>query len=123
MLGRSSAEALVAKVRERGRVAPVHVLVATGVDADGNREILGVQGHARHLRCARRTRVGDWRDHARRGLAALAHQYAAHLMSATSKSSWEGVKALLHSIYDQPDAQAVHAHFDRVVDALAEKLP
>ena len=37
--------------------------------------------------------------------------------------SWPWVKALLHSIYDQPDAEAVHAQFDRVVDALAEKLP
>jgi transposase-like protein len=44
-------------------------------------------------------------------------------MSATPKSSWGWVKALLHSIYDQPDAEAVHAQFDRVVDALAEKLP
>ncbi len=30
---------------------------------------------------------------------------------------------MLHSIYDQPDAAAVHAQFDRVVDTLAEKLP
>jgi len=44
-------------------------------------------------------------------------------MSATPKSSWGWVKALLHSIYDQPDAEAVHAQFDRVVDALTEKLP
>ena len=44
-------------------------------------------------------------------------------MSATPKSGWGWVKALLHSIYDQPDAEAVHAPFDRVVDALAEKLP
>ena len=44
-------------------------------------------------------------------------------MSATPKSSWGWVKALLHSIYDQPDAEAVHAQFDRVVDALHEKLP
>ena len=49
--------------------------------------------------------------------------YAANLMSATPKSSWGWVKALLHSIYDQPDAEAVHAQFDRVVDALSEKLP
>ncbi|CAI9413375.1 IS256 family transposase IS1081 [Nocardioides sp. T2.26MG-1] len=49
--------------------------------------------------------------------------YAANLMSATPKSSWPWVKALLHSIYDQPDAEAVHAQFDRVVDALTEKLP
>ena len=49
--------------------------------------------------------------------------YTATLMSATPKSSWGWVKALLHSIYDQPDATAVHAQFDRVVDALAGKLP
>lgn len=49
--------------------------------------------------------------------------YAANQMSATPKSSWGWVKALLHSIYDQPDSGAVHAQFDRVVDALAEKLP
>src|SRR4029450_12055946 len=41
----------------------------------------------------------------------------------TPKSSWGWVRALLHSIYDQPDAEAVHAQFDRVVDALTEKLP
>jgi putative transposase len=44
-------------------------------------------------------------------------------MSATPKSAWGWVKALLHSVYDQPDAAAVHAQFDRVLDALGEKLP
>ena len=38
-----AADALVLKVREGGRVVPVHVLVATGVNADGHREILGVR--------------------------------------------------------------------------------
>ena len=33
------------------------------------------------------------------------------------------MKALLHSIYDQPDADAVNAQFERVVASLAEKLP
>jgi putative transposase len=33
------------------------------------------------------------------------------------------VRALLHSVYDQPDANSVHAQFDRVLDALADKLP
>ena len=31
--------------------------------------------------------------------------------------------ALLHSVYDQPDADAVHAQFDRILDALVDKLP
>ena len=29
----------------------------------------------------------------------------------------------MHSIYDQPDAEAVHAQFDRVVDALSREAP
>jgi putative transposase len=33
----------VLKVREGGRVVNVHALVATGVNADGHRQILGVQ--------------------------------------------------------------------------------
>src|SRR3712207_692014 len=38
-----AADALVLKVREGGRVVGVHALVATGVNADGHREILGLQ--------------------------------------------------------------------------------
>ena len=49
--------------------------------------------------------------------------YAANLMSVTPKSAWGWVRALLHSVYDQPDAASVHAQFARVLDALEEKLP
>lgn len=142
-----AADALVLKVREGGRVVPVHALVATGINADGHREVLGVQ-------VATSEDGAGWlaffRDLTARGLSGVklvttdAHpgltraiaatlpgaawqrcrtHYAANLMSATPKSSWGWVKALLHSIYDQPDAPAVHAQFDRVVDALTEKLP
>lgn len=142
-----AADALVLKVREGGRVVPVHVLVATGVNADGHREILGVQVTTSEDGAGW---LAFFRDLTARGLSGVklvtsdAHaglvnaiaatipgaawqrcrtHYAANLMSATPKSSWPWVKALLHSIYDQPDAEAVHAQFDRVVDALAEKLP
>jgi putative transposase len=142
-----AADALVLKVREGGRVVPVHVLVATGVNADGHREILGVQVTTSEDGAGW---LAFFRDLTARGLAGVklvtsdAHaglvnaiaatipgaawqrcrtHYAANLMSVTPKSSWPWVKALLHSIYDQADAEAVHAQFDRVVDALAEKLP
>ena len=142
-----AADALVLKVREGGRVVPVHVLVATGVNADGHREILGVQvtssedgagwlGFFRDLTARGLSGVKLVTSDAHRGLVSAIEatlpgaswqrcrtHYAANLMSATPKSSWGWVKALLHSIYDQPDADAVHAQFDRVVDALAEKLP
>ena len=44
-------------------------------------------------------------------------------MSHTPKHAWGAVKALLHSVYDQPDADAVHAQFDRIVADLAVRLP
>jgi transposase-like protein len=142
-----AADALVLKVREGGRVVPVHVLVATGVNADGHREVLGVQVTSSEDGAGW---LGFFRDLTARGLfgvklvtsdahagltAAIAAtipgaawqrcrtHYAANLMSLTPKSSWGWVKALLHSIYDQPDADAVHAQFDRVIDALVHKLP
>ncbi|WP_422758807.1 IS256 family transposase [Paenarthrobacter sp. C1] len=142
-----AADALVLKVREGGRVVPVHVLVATGVNADGHREILGVQvtssedgagwlAFFRDLTARGLTGVKLVTSDAHAGLVSAIGatlpgaawqrcrtHYAANLMSQTPKSSWGWVKALLHSIYDQPDAEAVHAQFDRVVDALAEKLP
>ena len=36
---------------------------------------------------------------------------------------WPTVKAMLHSVYDQPDAQSVNAQFDRLLDYVEDKLP
>jgi YVTN family beta-propeller protein len=44
-------------------------------------------------------------------------------MSACPKASWPWVKTMLHSVYDQPDTASVHAQFDRLVAAVADKLP
>ena len=49
--------------------------------------------------------------------------YAANLMSTCPKASSPWVKTVLHSVYDQPDAKSVAAQYDRVLNALAEKLP
>ena len=125
----------------------VHALLATGVNADGYREILGL-----HVTSAEDGAgwLGFFRDLTARGLSGVtlitsdAHRglteaigatlpgaswqrcrthYAANLMSVTPKSAWGWVRALLHPVYDQPDAASVHAQFGRVLDALAEKLP
>jgi putative transposase len=142
-----AADALVLKVREGGRTVKVHALVATGVNAEGYREILGLQVTSAEDGAGW---LAFFRDLVARGLTGVAlvtsdaHQglvaaigatlpgaawqrcrthYAANLMSATPKSTWGWVKALLHSVYDQPDAKAVHAQFDRVLDTLTDKLP
>ncbi len=142
-----AADALTMKVREGGRVVNVHALVATGVNADGHREVLGLDvtsaedgagwlAFFRGLTARGLSGVQLVTSDAHPGLvgaigATLAGaswqrcrtHYAANLMAVTPKASWGWVKAMLHSIYDQPDAAAVHAQFDRVVEALAEKLP
>ncbi len=142
-----AADALVLKVREGGRVVNVHTLVAIGVNADGHREILGLQvtsaedgagwlAFFRDLTARGLTGVQLVTSDAHRGLVdaigatlpGAAWQrcrthYAANLMAACPKASWPWVRALLHSVYDQPDAASVHAQFDRVLDALADKLP
>ena len=44
-------------------------------------------------------------------------------MSVTPKSMWPAVKAMLHSVYDQPDSDAVQAQFERLLDYVDGKLP
>ena len=142
-----AADALTMKVREHGRVINAVVLLATGVNADGHREVLG-------LRVATSETGAAWNeffaDLVARGLGGVrlvtsdAHtglkdaiaanlpgavwqrcrtHYAANLMGITPKSMWPAVKAMLHSVYDQPDAAAVNAQFDRLIDYVGEKLP
>jgi len=142
-----AADALVLKVREGGRTVNVHAMVATAVNAEGFREILGLQvstaedgagwlAFLRDLVARGLSGVGLVTSDAHAGLVSAIGatlpsaswqrcrtHYAANLMAVTPKSAWGWVKALLHSVYDQPDAEAVHAQFDRVLDALAEKLP
>jgi putative transposase len=43
-------------------------------------------------------------------------------MSVTPKSMRPAVRAMLNSVYDQPDAESVHAQFDRLPDYVAGKL-
>ena len=49
--------------------------------------------------------------------------YAANLMAVTPKAMWPAVKTMLHSVYDQPDKEAVHAQFERLLDYVEEKVP
>jgi transposase-like protein len=48
---------------------------------------------------------------------------AANLMSATPKRRWPAAKAMLHSIYGQPDGPSVHAQVDRPLNYVSERLP
>ena len=142
-----TADALTMKVREGGRVINTVVLLATGVNNDGHREVLG-------LRVATSETGSAWNeffaDLVARGLSGVllvtsdAHtglreainanlpgatwqrcrtHFSANLMDVTPKSVWPAVKAMLHSVYDQPDADAVDAQYDRLLDYVDGKWP
>jgi putative transposase len=141
------AGALTVKVREGGRTVIVHALIATGVNADGKREIPGFEV----------TSAGDgagwlafFRGLAARGLSGVvlvtsdAHpglvaaiasalpgatwqrcrtHYLRDLLTKVNKSSQPWVATLVRTIFDQPDPAEVHAQSGRVVAALEAKLP
>jgi len=141
-----AADALVMKVREGERVVKNAVMVATGVNVEGHREVLGVQVASGETGAAW---TAFFRDLVARGLNGVslvtsdAHaglveaigqtlpgtawqrcrtHFAFNLMAVTPKASWPLVKAMLHSVYAQEDPQGVHAQFDLMLSHL-EHLP
>src|ERR1700728_4447586 len=140
-------DALTQKVREGGRTVNVHCLIATGVNADGCREILGIDvtssedgaGWLAFLRgLAARGLSGvalvTSDDHA--GLvSAIAAvlpgaawqrcrtHYHRNLLTKVPKSAQPWVSTLVRTIFEQPDAASVRAQHAQVVTALEAKFP
>ncbi|MGA5521131.1 IS256 family transposase, partial [Streptomyces pseudogriseolus] len=140
-------DALTQKVREGGRIVNVHALIAVGVNADGHREILG-------LDVATAEDGAGWlaflRSLIARGLSGVqlvvsdAHaglvdaigavlpgaswqrcrtHYARNLLSQVPKSAQPWVATLLRTVFEQPDTDAVKAQMTHVLDALEAKFP
>jgi len=141
------ADAMTVRVREGGRTVLVHALVATGVNADGKREILGLEvtssedgagwlAFFRGLVTRGLSGVVLVTSDAHAGLvAAIAAtvpgaswqrcrtHYLRDLLTKVNKTSQPWVATLVRTIFDQPDAAEVHAQFSRVVATLEAKLP
>jgi putative transposase len=140
-------DALTQKVREGGRTVNVHALIATGVNADGKREILGLDvatgedgaGWLAFLRgLAARGLSGvqlvtsDCHHGLRDAIAAVlpgaawqrcrAH-YSRNLATRVPKSAQPWVSTLVRTIFEQPDAASVRAQHAQVVTALEAKFP
>ena len=142
-------DGLTQKVREGGRIVNVCVVVATGVNAEGQREILGLdvgtsedgafwlaflrsltargpqRGGAGNLRCSpgaeeRHRRGVHWGQ-----LAALPHPLhgqPAH-PSAQACPTWRGhpgPSRMVRTSYQQLSPAEVHGQLDRVVEQLRE---
>jgi putative transposase len=140
-------DALTQKVREGGRTINVHCLIATGVNAAGYREILGIDvtssedgaGWLAFLRglFARGLAgvalvISD--DHAGlvNAIAAVLPgaawqrcrtHYHRNLLTRVPKTAQPWVSTLVRTIFEQPDADSVRAQHAHVVAALEAKLP
>jgi putative transposase len=140
-------DALTIKVREDGRIVNVHALIATGVNNDGHREILGLEvtstedgagwlAFLRGLVARGLTGVSLVTSDAHTGLTAAVASalpgagwqrcrthYLRNLLTKAPKSAQPGVATLVRTIFDQVDAATVAEQFGKVVDSLADKLP
>lgn len=141
------ADALVVKVREDHRTQRLHVLVATAVNAEGHREILGLEVSSEESGAGW---LSFFRGLLARGLSGVrlvtsdAHaglvsaigatlpgatwqrcrtHYLRDLLQKVAKSTQPWVATLVRTIFSQPDEGEVHAQFDRVVSSLSDKLP
>ncbi len=140
-------DALTQKVREGGRTVNVHALVATGVNANGQREILGWRSpHARTAPAGWRSCVAwspaacrgcSWSSlmpisgwsrrsgppcRARRGNGCRTY-YLRNLLTTVPKSAQPWVATLVRTIFDQPTAEQVRAQHRWVIDALEANYP
>ncbi len=140
-------DALALKVREAGRIQSCAALVATGVNAAGCREILGLEvvtsedgagwtAFCRGLVARGLSGVRLVISDAHPGLVdAIAStlpgtswqrcrtHFLRNLLAKVPKSAGPFVATLVRSIFAQPDRDAVLAQFERVAEQLAERFP
>jgi transposase-like protein len=139
-------DATYVKVRQNGRIVPVAVIVAVGVNADGRREVLGMDIGPSE---AEPFWTGFLRKLARRGLRGVklvvsdAHEglkaavtkvlsttwqrcrvhFMRNALAHAGKSGRRVVSAFIATAFAQNDAEAAQAQWRRVADQLRAKLP
>jgi transposase-like protein len=140
-------DALVIKSREEGRIVNVAVVQAIGVNAEGYREILGVDvitsedgagwlAFLRSLVSRGLTGVALVVSDAHPGLKdAIAAtlpgaawqrcrtHFMTNLLTRIPKAAQSAVATLVRSIFAQPDAETVHTQHAQVVEQLEKRFP
>ena len=141
------ADALTQKVREDGRIVNVSVAVATGVNREGKREVLGIDvgtsedgafwlAFLRSLAARGLGGVELVTSDAHQGLKdAIARVFAdaswqrcrthfmTNLLSKVPRRAQSWVATMAPTIYQQPSPEEVHAQHARMVGMLDERFP
>ena len=141
-------DATYVKVRDDGRVVNMAALVATGVDASGERRILGLElapgndegsawpafiaGLVERGLSGVRLVISD----AHRGLVKAVHEqllgaswqrcrvhFTRNAQDLVPRSARSIVATFIRSIFDQPDEESARAQLRRAVDGLSERFP
>ena len=139
-------DALTQKVREGGRIVNVACVIATGVNAEGHREVLGVDvfttedgaGWTAFLRSlvARgltgvQLVISDAHEGLKDAIAGVLPgaswqrcrtHFVRNLLTRVPKSAQAMVATLVRSIFEQPDADTTWAQQTRVVEQLEERF-
>ena len=140
-------DALSQKVREDGRIVNVSVAVATGVNREGKREVLGIDvgtsedgafwlAFLRSLTARGLGGVELVTSDAHQGLKdAIARVFAGaswqrcrthfmtNLLSRVPRRAQPWVATMVRTIYQQPSPEEVHAQHARMVGMLDERFP
>ena len=139
-------DATYVKVREAGRIVPVAVTIAVGVNADGRREVLGMAIGSSE---AESFWLDFLRGLARRGLRGVklvisdAHEGLKAAVAKVLRATWQRcrvhfmrtatahagksqrrlVAAWIGTAFAEADAPAAHAQWRRVADQIRPKVP
>ena len=140
-------DAMSQKVREEGRIVNVSVAVATAVNAEGRREIVGMDVgtsedgafwlsflrslSARGLRGVELVTSdahGGLRDAIATVFAGASWQrcrthFMTNLLTKVPRSAQPWVATMVRTIYQQPSAEEVYVQLERVVDQLRDRFP
>jgi putative transposase len=139
-------DATYLKVREAGRIVSLAVIVAVGVNTDGRREVLGVATGASEAEPFWKAFLRSLADRGLRGVKLVVaddhkglRAAAAKVFSATHQRCrvhWlrnalahvppkqrPAAVAMLKTIFAQDTAEAAHAQWRQVADALRERFP
>ena len=140
-------DALTQKVREAGRIVNVSVVVATAVNAEGRREIVGMDVGTSEdgsfwlafLRALSARGLGgvelvvsDAHQGLRGAIAAVfggaswqrrCTHFMTNLLTRVPRRAQPWVATMVRTIYQQPSPDEVHAQLDRVTDQLQNRFP